>query len=112
MLESIFELIENEAEGRGQYIEKVEKAYDRYKETCVIHYPEWLYGPPKSKLFQVEVEDCPEFGETAELEFDSGRTAFLSIDMQQDFCGHDGYVDIWGATFHKHHERSTPSLTS
>ncbi|MDS0260567.1 cysteine hydrolase [Haloarcula sp. S1CR25-12] len=83
-------------DGRGTYLEKVTEAYERYQETGVIHYPEWLYGPPKGELFRVEVEDCPEFGETAELEFDSGRTAFLSIDMQQDFCGYDGYVDTMG----------------
>ena len=84
------------AEGRERYLEKVEEAYERYQDTGVIHYPEWLYGPPKGELFTVEVEDCPEFGETAQLQFDSGRTAFLSIDMQRDFCGHDGYVDTMG----------------
>jgi len=42
------------------------------------------------------VEDCPRFGDTAYVEFDSGRTAFLSIDMQVDFCGPKGYVDVMG----------------
>jgi nicotinamidase-related amidase len=42
------------------------------------------------------VEDCPRFGDTAYVEFDSARTAFLSIDMQVDFCGPKGYVDVMG----------------
>jgi nicotinamidase-related amidase len=71
----------------------VEKAYKRYERTGVIGYPSWLYGPPRGELFRLEVEDCPEFGETAQLEFDAGRTTFLSIDMQRDFCGTEGYVD-------------------
>jgi nicotinamidase-related amidase len=44
----------------------------------------------------LEVEDCPRFGDKAFVEFDSARTAFLSIDMQVDFCGPKGYVDIMG----------------
>ncbi len=35
----------------------------------------------------LEVEDNPTFGETAYIEMDMARTAFLSIDMQTDFCG-------------------------
>ncbi len=81
---------------RNIYLKKVEETYEKYKETGVIEFPEWLYGSPKGNLFRVEVEDCPDFGETAMVEFDSGRTAFLSIDMQQDFCGEDGYVDAMG----------------
>jgi nicotinamidase-related amidase len=90
------DFVQEPRNGREAYLEKVEKAYEHYEDTGVIRYPEWLYGPPKGDLFQVEVEDCPAFGETAQLEFDSGRTAFLSIDMQQDFCGYDGYVDTMG----------------
>lgn len=82
--------------GRDEYLERVQDAYEKYEETGVIEFPKWLYGEPKGELFRVEVEDCPEFGETAEVEFDSGRTAFLSIDMQRDFCGEDGYVDAMG----------------
>jgi len=90
------EQYKKEATGRQPYLEKVEEAYDHYKETGVIRYPEWLYGPPKGTLFRVEVEDCPSFGETAELEFDSGRTTFIAVDMQKDFCGSQGYVDTMG----------------
>ncbi len=90
------EMLQTEADGREKYLEKVQEAYERFEETGIIQYPEWLYGPPKGELFRVEVEDCPDFGDTAELEFDSGRTVFLSIDMQQDFCGQDGYVDTMG----------------
>ena len=82
--------------GRAAYLERVEDAYDHFQETGVFAYPEWLYGPPKGELFEVPVEDCPEFGDTARVEFDSGRTAVLSIDMQTDFCGEDGYVDAMG----------------
>ena len=81
---------------RAEYLQKVEAAYQHFLETGVIKYPDWLYGPPKGNLFRVTVEDCPTFGETAEIEFDAGRTAFLSIDMQRDFCGEDGYVDTMG----------------
>lgn len=83
-------------EDRREYLERVEAAYETYEETGVIEFPTWLYGEPKGDLFRVEVEDCPSFGETAEVEFDSGRTAFLSVDMQRDFCGEDGYVDAMG----------------
>lgn len=30
------------------------------------------------------------------LEFDSARTALVSIDFQIDFCGEKGYVDVMG----------------
>lgn len=83
-------------ESNSKLLKEVEKAYERFKETKTFEYPEWLYGPPKGKLFKVEVEDCPQFGDTSYLEFDSARTAFLSIDMQRDFCGEQGYVDVMG----------------
>lgn len=82
--------------GRESFIERVEDAYDHFEETGVFAYPEWLYGPPKGELFEVPVQDCPDFGDTARVEFDAGRTAFLSVDMQTDFCGEDGYVDAMG----------------
>jgi len=82
--------------GREAYLRRVAEAYEEFEETGVFRYPEWLYGPPKGDLFRLEVDDCPEFGDTAHVEFDAGRTAFLSIDMQTDFCGEDGYVDAMG----------------
>jgi nicotinamidase-related amidase len=81
---------------RDEMLEKAEKDYESFKKTRTFEFPVWLYGPPKGKLFKVEVEDCPRFGETAYLEFDSARTAFISVDMQVDFCGPKGYVDVMG----------------
>lgn len=77
-------------------LDRVAEAYERFQETKTFEFPTWLYGEPQGKLFKVEVEDCPRFGDTAWLEFDSARTAFLSIDMQVDFCGKNGYVDVMG----------------
>ena len=82
--------------GRDQILNRVERDYAEFKKTHTFNFPTWLYGPPKGKLFKVEVEDCPRFGDNAFVEFDSGRTAFLSIDMQIDFCGPKGYVDVMG----------------
>jgi biuret amidohydrolase len=81
---------------RDLVLNRVEQDYQEFKETRTFRYPTWLYGPIKGRLFKVEVEDCPRFGETAYVEFDSARTAFLSIDMQVDFCGEKGYVDVMG----------------
>jgi nicotinamidase-related amidase len=84
------------AANRGKFLKRVEEAYERFKETKTFEFPAWLYGPPIGKLFRLEVEDCPRFGDTAYLEMDSARTAFLAIDMQVDFCGKNGYVDVMG----------------
>ena len=81
---------------RDLVLDRVEQDYQEFKKTRTFRYPTWLYGPIKGRLFKVEVEDCPRFGETAYVEFDSARTAFLSIDMQVDFCGEKGYVDVMG----------------
>lgn len=81
---------------RDAVLNRVEEDYEEFKKTRTFRYPTWLYGPIKGRLFKVEVEDCPRFGETAYVEFDSARTAFLSIDMQVDFCGQKGYVDVMG----------------
>jgi biuret amidohydrolase len=81
---------------RDEMLEKAEKDYENFKKTRTFEFPTWLYGPPKGKLFKVEVEDCPRFGDTAYVEFDSARTAFVSVDMQVDFCGPKGYVDVMG----------------
>ena len=77
-------------------LEKVENDYEEFKKTHTFNFPTWLYGLPKGKLFKVEVEDCPRFGDKAFVEFDSARTAFLNIDMQVDFCGPKGYLDVMG----------------
>jgi nicotinamidase-related amidase len=81
---------------RDEILNRVERDYEEFKKTHTFSFPTWLYGPPKGKLFKVGVEDCPRFGDNAFVEFDSGRTAFLSIDMQIDFCGPKGYVDVMG----------------
>lgn len=81
---------------RDEMLKRVQEDYEEFKRTRTFKYPTWLYGPIKGKLFKVEVEDCPRFGDTAYVEFDSARTAFLSIDMQIDFCGPKGYVDVMG----------------
>lgn len=81
---------------RDEILNRVERDYEEFKKTNTFSFPTWLYGHPKGTLFKVEVEDCPRFGDTAFVEFDSGRTAFLSIDMQIDFCGPKGYVDVMG----------------
>jgi nicotinamidase-related amidase len=81
---------------RDTVLNRVEQDYEEFKKTRTFRYPTWLYGPIKGRLFKVEVEDCPRFGDTAYVEFDSARTAFLSIDMQVDFCGQKGYVDVMG----------------
>jgi biuret amidohydrolase len=52
--------------------------------------------PPKGKLFTIECEDAPKFGETSYLELDSARTARVAIDFQIDFCSKKGYVHVMG----------------
>ena len=84
------------AGGRDAFLKRVEEASERFKETKTFEFPQWLYGPPVGKLVKLEVEDCPRFGDTAWVEFDSARTAFVAIDMQTDFCGEKGYVDVMG----------------
>lgn len=82
--------------GREELLKRVEEGYRIFQETRTYAYPTWQYGEPKGKLFKVEVEDSPRFGETAYVELDSARTAFVAIDMQTDFCGKNGYVDVMG----------------
>ena len=84
------------AGGRDAFLKRVEEAAERFKETKTFEFPQWLYGPPVGTLVKLEVEDCPRFGDTAWVEFDSARTAFVAIDMQIDFCGEKGYVDVMG----------------
>ncbi|MCL4822646.1 MAG: cysteine hydrolase [Anaerolineales bacterium] len=84
------------AGARETFLQRVEDAYVRFKETRTFEFPTWLYGEPIGTLIKLEVEDCPNFGDTAYLEMDSARTAFIAIDMQVDFCGEKGYVDVMG----------------
>jgi nicotinamidase-related amidase len=81
---------------RDEIVSKVERDYEEFKESHTFKFPTWLYGRVKGKLLTVEVEDCPRFGDKAFVEFDSARTAFISVDMQVDFCGPKGYVDVMG----------------
>jgi nicotinamidase-related amidase len=94
----MFTQAENKAiiDEREEYFKKVDEAYKYFLETGIIRYPGWLYDLPKEDLFRAEVEDYLEFGKTAELEFDFGRTAFISVDTQQDSCRKDGYIDTMG----------------
>lgn len=82
--------------GRERVLDQVEKAAQEFEKNKTYRFPIWLYGEPKGKLFKVEVEDSPSFGENAYIELDSARTAFIVIDMQTDFCGEQGYVDVMG----------------
>jgi nicotinamidase-related amidase len=77
-------------------LDRAEIDYKEFQKTHTFRFPTWLYGPNKGKLFTLEVEDCPRFGDKAYVEFDSARTAFISVDMQIDFCGKNGYVDVMG----------------
>jgi biuret amidohydrolase len=81
---------------RDDVLARVDEGYREWQESRTYKVPQWLYGPPKGKLFRVECEDVPKFGESSYLEFDSGRTALVSIDFQIDFCGEKGYVDVMG----------------
>ena len=79
---------------REDILKQAQKDYESFQEDKTFRFPVWLYGPPKGQLFKVPCEDNPNFGETSYLEFDSARTAFVSIDYQIDFCGEKGYVDV------------------
>lgn len=81
---------------RDEILARAQRDYEDFQKNRTFKFPVWLYGQPKGKLFKVECEDNPKFGETSYLEFDSGRTAFVSIDYQIDFCGEKGYVDVMG----------------
>src|SRR5689334_1344168 len=81
---------------REEVLARVNEGCDQWKRTKTYKVPQWLYGPPKGTLFKVACEDVPTFGDTSYLEFDSARTALVSIDFQIDFCGEKGYVDVMG----------------
>ena len=75
---------------------RVNEAAEKFKTTKTFEFPQWQYGAPIGKLMKLEVEDCPRFGDTAYVEMDTARTAFVAVDMQIDFCGQKGYVDVMG----------------
>lgn len=81
---------------REETLAQAQRDYEKFQEDRTFHFPVWLYGEPKGRLVKVECEDNPNFGESSFLEFDLGRTAFVSIDYQIDFCGEKGYVDVMG----------------
>lgn len=81
---------------RDEFLKKVTAAAEEFKMTKTFAFPKWLYGEPIGKLIKLEVEDCPRFGDTAYVEMDTARTAFIAVDMQVDFCGKHGYVDVMG----------------
>ena len=60
--------------GRDRLLSRVQAAYEQFKETRTFEFPAWLYGQPLGKLLRLEVEDCPQFGDTAYVEMDSART--------------------------------------
>lgn len=79
---------------REAILAQAQRDYEDFQKNRTFRFPAWQVGAPKGKLFKVECEDNPDFGETSYLEFDSGRTALVSIDFQIDFCGENGYVDV------------------
>lgn len=87
---------EHPSPATDKVLRRVQQDYEEFKKKHTFRFPTWLYGSKKGRLINLEVEDCPQFGDRAYVEFDSARTAFLSIDMQVDFCGPKGYVDVMG----------------
>ena len=81
---------------KEEKLARVQEDYETFLETRTFKFPSWLYGPVQGKLIKVEIEDCPNFGDKAFVEFDSARTAIIVVDMQVDFCGKNGYVDVMG----------------
>ena len=81
---------------KEEKLSRVQEDYETFLETRTFKFPSWLYGPVQGKLLKVEIEDCPNFGDKAFVEFDSARTAIIVVDMQVDFCGKNGYVDVMG----------------
>lgn len=82
--------------GREERLRLVRKYYELFLKDKVLYFPAEIYGPPRGKLFRVEVEDFPTFGETAYLEFDSARTVLMMVDWQIDFAAKGGYIDVMG----------------
>ncbi|MEM4488714.1 MAG: isochorismatase family cysteine hydrolase, partial [Desulfurococcaceae archaeon] len=83
-------------EGRKERLKLVKKYYELFLKDRVLYFPTEIYGAPLGKLFKVEVEDFPTFGEVAYLEFDSARTVLIMVDWQADFAAKGGYIDVMG----------------
>src|SRR5690625_5134905 len=81
---------------REEFLSRVQEGFNSFQKTKTIAFPTWLYSETKGTLFNIEVEDTPNFGENAYIELDSVRTAFLSVDIQKDFVAEGGYVDVMG----------------
>ena len=95
-LESYAKVKQDSEMSKEEKLARVQKDYETFLQTRTFKFPTWLYGPIQGKLLKVEIEDCPNFGDTAYVEFDSARTAIIVVDMQIDFCGKNGYVDVMG----------------
>ena len=80
--------------------EKLSRVQEDYEIISSRHTPSsfqaGFMGLYKADYIKVEIEDCPNFGDKAYVEFDSARTAIIVVDMQVDFCGKNGYVDVMG----------------
>jgi len=95
-LESNTKVKEDSELPKEEKLARVQDDYETFLQTRTFKFPAWLYGPIQGKLLKVEIEDCPNFGDKAFVEFDSARTAIIVVDMQIDFCGKNGYVDVMG----------------
>jgi len=59
---------------KEEKLARVQKDYEDFLMTHTFKFPSWLYGHVKGKLLKMEIEDCPNFGDKAYVEFDSART--------------------------------------
>jgi len=66
---------------KEEKLARVQEDYETFLQTHTFKFPSWLYGPVQGKLLKVEIEDCPNFGDKAFVEFDSARTAIIVVDM-------------------------------
>lgn len=58
---------------------EISKNYQQYLQNKKFLFPQDLYGKPKGKLLDIEVEDSPIFGEKSFIQIDTARTAFLCV---------------------------------
>ena len=83
-LESNTKIKEDSELSKEEKLARVQEDYETFLQTRTFKFPSWLYGPIQGKLIKVEIEDCPNFGDKAFVEFDSARTAIIVVDMQID----------------------------